>query len=186
MSTNPPAVSLKYSDAVGTMATDISNYTLSPIGTITGVRFSAETDSTVVIDFADNDGIGALGKEYFITAKNIKNKSGELSMTTGLGSTMSFVMFADAVNAAFVYPNPIRITDETLPVFANLPKRASIMIYTLDGVLLNTLQENDANGGTEWNLCDSNGNKLNSGVYLYKVTDFAGNSSELKKFVIVK
>lgn len=186
ISTNPPAVSLKYSDAVGTMATDISNYTLSPIGTITGIRFSAETDSTVIIDFADNDGIGALGKEYFITAKNIKNKSGDLSMTTGLGSTMSFVMFADAVNAAFVYPNPIRSTDETLPVFANLPKRAYIMIYTLDGILLNTLQENDANGGTEWNLCDSNGNKLNSGVYLYKVTDFAGNSSELKKFVIVK
>jgi len=49
------------------------------------------------------------------------------------------------------------------------------------------LEENDGDGGLEWNLRDERGLKLKPGVYLYKVsTRQEGVESILKKFTVVE
>ncbi|MCY7363651.1 MAG: T9SS type A sorting domain-containing protein, partial [Ignavibacteria bacterium] len=74
--------------------------------------------------------------------------------------------------------------------FANVTKDATIEIYNLNGKILYTISETDGNGGVEWNMIDNNGNKVNTGIYLYKASgkNSAGQEVEeqMGKFAIVR
>ncbi len=131
----------------------------------------------------------ATGKNYTLTVKNALSKTG-IPITEGTGNTLGFVFYSENVNSPYIYPNPVKISDNKEIMFANLPSKAEIIIYNLEMKELKRLFENDGNGGTEWDCRDKHGDILGSGVYLFKVIQINadGNSveSELKKFVIVR
>ncbi len=68
-----------------------------------------------------------------------------------------------------VYPNPYikgKSSSEKI-TFSNLPKEATINIYTVDGELIETIEHRDttADGKEKWDVSD-----INSGVYLYVIS----------------
>jgi len=74
--------------------------------------------------------------------------------------------------------------------FANLPKRAKITIWTIDGKKVNELEEEDGNGGLDYNLKDEEGQGIGSGIYIYRIIqlDDQKNETEEKigKFAVIR
>ncbi len=181
-------VILTYSEVVITeQATDINNYILLPRGKIKYIEHTNRADAYNI--YLDPEiPIGALGLNYTITVQNVTAQRGN-KMTTGAGNTIGFVFTSDNMHNSFVYPNPFRLSKDEFLTFAMLSDRCEVAIMTLNGELIQTLFENDGNGGIIWNCIDKYGNKLKSGVYIYKVikrnSDGSKQESEFKKFIII-
>lgn len=181
---------LYYSEPVEKIgAENISNYNLLPYGSIESIYFDSATPDKVIINPDQSFGFGPRGQNYTITVSNVMAQSGR-EMTLGAGNTLSFVLTAEDGSNAYVYPNPIKISENPDIYFANLPPKAEVIIYTLEGEELRTLEEIDSNGGVEWDGLDKNGENLPSGIYLFKVKsinrDGTTTTSEIKKFAIIR
>ena len=90
-----------------------------------------------------------------------------------------------------VVPNPYRASAAWDPVggnelhFVNLPKRATIKIFTLSGDKVATLQHDDAVRDFErWNLKNDRGNAVASGIYLYRVE--SGSFTFQSRFIVIR
>lgn len=180
-------IELWFSESVDSIAGALaSNYILEPFGTIQSVEFFGDR---VNLHLDGHSPIGALGKLYLISTRNITAKSGR-KMTKGAGSSLGFTLVADGVSGAFAYPNPVHISDGETVMFANLPASAQVLVRTLNGEVLARLTESDGNGGVEWDCRNTIGDIIPSGVYLFsvKTTDANGveTESEFKKFAVVR
>jgi hypothetical protein len=75
-------------------------------------------------------------------------------------------------------------------IFANLPQRVKISIWTVNGNRIAELHETIVNGGLSYNLQDENGQKLSSGIYLYRIIQLDDLNNEIDekigKFAVVK
>lgn len=115
--------------------------------------------------------------------------SGSVRVNEGAGSYIVLSTYAKDLSDVYVYPNPTNEGTEKV-TFANLPQRAKITIWTLDGVMVNEIEETDGNGGVDFNLTDFSGNKISTGIYIYRIVmiDDTRNEGEEKlgKFAIVK
>jgi hypothetical protein len=108
----------------------------------------------------------------------------------------------------YVYPNPYRLDgdyaaagyenrDGSQPPdrshrihFANLPRRCTISIFSLDGDLVRTWEHDYPDGGPgsmhdSWDLISRNTQAVVSGIY-YWVVDEPGGRSQIGKLVIIK
>ncbi|ROL61232.1 hypothetical protein D9V86_06865, partial [Bacteroidetes/Chlorobi group bacterium ChocPot_Mid] len=178
---------LKFSEAIdNNTCLDIKNYNLQPYGEIVAVE--PDNDSTVLIYLNNKKPLLATGKNYTLQVSNIISANGN-QITKGAGNTLGFVFYSNTVDAAYVYPNPVRFSETNEIVFAGLPSKAEIIIYNLEMKELKNIEENDGNGGAEWDGKDRNGNLLGSGIYLFKViqsnADGTKTESDLKKFVVI-
>lgn len=185
---NPTTLNLLFSKKIDEVSVkEINNYTIDPERFISSVRIDNESSVTLFLD--NSAPLIPIGKNYILTAKNLRDISGQ-PMTRGAGSVIGFSLAADNGEQAFMYPSPVRLSDKQPVFFGNLPPRATITIMTLDGVRLLTLEETDGNGGIEWNGLTENNEELSTGVYLFKVEgyDKSGNSVApiLKKFSVKK
>ncbi|NIM02600.1 DNRLRE domain-containing protein [bacterium] len=82
-----------------------------------------------------------------------------------------------------VYPNPFKPSEgHTEITFTNLPSGASVKIFHIEGRIIETLEE--AAGEAKWNVKDSGGDKISSGLYLYRVESSKGNKTG--KVVIIR
>ncbi len=98
------------------------------------------------------------------------------------------------LNKVIVYPNPYFEWEDTrayrsgVITFSNLPEEVTIKIYTLSGVLIKTLTENDKTSITspfiEWDMKNESGNRIANGVYLAHVKTKYGD--KVLKFSVVK
>tara|TARA_Y100001970_G_scaffold5054_1_gene5744 strand:- start:8122 stop:9990 length:1869 start_codon:yes stop_codon:yes gene_type:complete len=71
--------------------------------------------------------------------------------------------------------------------FINLPSPSRLIIYTLSGDVVRTLNHNDSSKGyKDWNLTSNVGQTVASGVYLFSAEDLNNNQVQSGKFVIVK
>jgi hypothetical protein len=183
-------IRLYYSEPVElTTSQNRDNYEMKPIGDILYVD-RVPTDSTAVMmnisQFIRYS--GARGKNYTITVNNVIANNGH-KMTKGAGNTLGFVISAEDLQNAYIYPNPIKYSENTEIYFAGLTSNAKITVTTLDGVEIIKLAETSGNGGIEWDGKDRNGNNLPVGIYLFKAegTNNEGLNvfSETKKFVIL-
>ena len=83
--------------------------------------------------------------------------------------------------------NSLEITPNTKVLkFVNLPNRAIIRIYSVSGVLVQVLTQNDVTGGGEltWNLRNRNNQFVASGVYFYHVEGPDG-QTKVGRFTVV-
>ncbi|MBN1755292.1 hypothetical protein JW877_03660 [bacterium] len=111
---------------------------------------------------------------------------------------------ASTLNKVSVVPNPYRI-DERYVIeedpsrewteysrkirFLNLPQKATIRIFTVDGDLVKELEHDFGEMGLDtedWDLISRNDQAIVSGIYIYVVTDEESGESQEGKLVIIK
>lgn len=71
-----------------------------------------------------------------------------------------------------VYPNPCIFSEgHNKIIFAHLTEEVTIKIYTLKGKLIAEMNISGSGGKVEWDVTNSSGERLGSGLYLYLITD---------------
>ncbi len=172
-------------------ALNSNNYLFTPENKVTSVTVDPNDSKTIYLDLTNQKPIGSIGKEYVLRINNLQSDgfSGNIPINTGAGSYVVLSSFAKDLSDVYVYPNPTKESTEKI-TFANLPQRAKISIWTIDGILINEIEETDGNGGVDFSLKDLSGNKISSGIYFYRIVqlDEMQNEGEEKlgKFAVVR
>ena len=186
-------LSVEFNENVDTVsAYNLTNYVIEPFNlkVISAVRDNSNK-KLIYISVNSKGNIGASGKTYFIRLNNIFSESGA-KIVNGSGSMFSLSFVKEDLSGIAVYPNPFSKSKATKQsvTFANLTKSAKIYVYSLTGAMIIELTENDGNGGVEWDLRDSKGNEVPSGIYIYKVEGKNSQGleveSKMSKFAVVK
>jgi len=166
------------------------NYSFSPNNILKHINFNDIEHKSVKI--TTENPFGSIGREYVLKIRNIRSSSetGFLPINSNSGSVIVLTANADNLDDIYVYPNPINSSTEPTLTFANLTKKVDIFIFSIDGVFVRKITEEDGNGGVDWNLRDENNRIIGSGIYFYKAfsLDNFGNTLQEKigKFAVVK
>ncbi len=166
------------------------NYILSPGMNIRSATLDTQDPTLVHLLAGGNRRISALGLEYTIRVVNVLGANG-IPITTGAGSTAGFVINLDNLEDVFVFPSPVRVSEGQATVtFANLTRRATVVIFSFDGKKIAQVEEEDGNGGVTWDLRRSDGSRVGPGIYLYRVSGInaLGEAVEsvTKKFAVIR
>lgn len=172
--------------------TNYSNYKFSPENSITSAEVISSNPKEIIVK--SKNPVGSIGIEYMLELKDIysSTQTGNIKINDGAGSVIVISNFANNLSEMYVYPNPVnlsKLTEEKI-TFANLTQKAEITILTVNGDFVNTIKEEDGNGGLDWDLTNSNGEKIGSGIYIYRVIGKDSNGNEVDtrigKFAIVR
>lgn len=149
-------------------ATDQARYDIQPRGSVSDIEQDAEDPRTVTLQ-VNGLAIGARGKEASLTVTEMTSVNG--SQLAKEGNTIRLTQPADDLANVYVYPNPYRARDHNGTVtIAGLPREATIRIYAPEGRLVNVLTvEENRNGGWDWDLRDRRGDRVPSGIYLFRI-----------------
>jgi hypothetical protein len=191
---NPYLIRVTFNfDVDETSAQNVGNYFFEPDNKASSITIDENNKKTILIDLKGQKPVGSIGKEYVLRVKNVRSSSstGNIEINSGAGSYVVLTGFANDLSDVYVYPNPAEIgTGITKITFANLPQYANITIWTLDGTKVGEVEENDGNGGADFNLQDFSGDFLSSGIYIYRIVmlDEINNESDEKigKFAVVR
>lgn len=168
-----------------------SNYTFEPFNLkVTSVEIDNADRKNIYLNLENRGMIGATGKNYLLRAFNIYSSDG-IKIVDGAGSIFGLVFNKENLDEMYVYPNPYSLnSNQDYITFANITRDASIDIYDLTGKFLININETNGNGGVEWDMTDGGGNKLNTGIYIYRATgkNSSGQDVEEKmgKFAVVR
>ena len=91
----------------------------------------------------------------------------------------------------YVDTNPFSIkNNQDYITFAGITRETSIEIYDLTGKFITEISETNGNGGVEWDMKDGNGNKINTGIYIYRAKEknssVADVAEKTGKFAVVR
>lgn len=171
-------------------ARDKNNYIFSPANQINTITVK---DNSVLLDLTGNKPVGSVGKEYVLRLNNIKSSasSGNIPIKSGAGSYIVLTGNAADLSDVYVYPNPVKLGEgNSRLTFANLTRRVKINILTLSGNQIKEILANTDNGGVEYDLTDDKGDKLPSGVYLYRIVSLDDTQNETQeifgKFAVIR
>ncbi|AFH49286.1 Subtilisin-like serine protease [Ignavibacterium album JCM 16511] len=188
---NPYRVNITFNFPVDeATASDKNNYSFSPSNTISSVNIN---NNIVTLDLSGGKPIGSVGKEYVLRIRNLKSSpsSGNIPIKSGAGSYIVLTGTSANLSDVFVYPNPARIGEGTSRItFANLTSRVKINILTLSGKQIKEIIENTDNGGVEYDLTDEKGEKIPSGIYIYRIVSLDDSRNETQeifgKFAVIR
>jgi subtilisin family serine protease len=187
----PQSFRVTFSSPVESMSASLpANYTFEPGGSANSAEPDPADPRVVLLSVHGDMPIGALGREYVLSVRNVRCASGAV-IGDGPGSTAGVVLNRQTLDDAFVYPNPLRPEDaQQFVTFANLTPQAVIRVYTVSGMFVREIVEDDGNGGVEWDLRDAEGQRVPGGVYLFRATgkDLSGRTVDPKlgKFAIIR
>jgi len=151
--------------------------------------------------YIDTDVIRGERNFYSVTAVNASGQESSLFATRNGGvGVSSFSVPVNDLTKVRVVPNPYSILGGDLSgggtnftgqpnklLFVNLPAKAIIRIFTLNGDLVTRLDHTTGSGDEEWSLMANDNNQfIVSGVYVAHITDPATGKSDIEKFVIVR
>jgi len=93
--------------------------------------------------------------------------------------------YSATLGGAHAYPTPFKpgTAGHDKITFTNLTQKATIVIYTIDGLLIKTLEKNDGSNFKIWDDPVKDG--VSSGVYIYVITPESGRK-EAGKLIIIK
>jgi hypothetical protein len=167
----------------------VNNYIFEPNNKATSVVVNTNDRRSVSISLNGNNPIGSVGREYILRIKDVYS-SNSLKINEGAGSYIVLSSFENDLSSVYVYPNPVKPSNGEMLTFAKLPQYAQISIWTIDGTKIGEIDESDGNGGASFNLIDSNGNALPTGIYIYRVVMTDENNNEqdekLGKFAVIR
>jgi fibronectin type 3 domain-containing protein len=93
--------------------------------------------------------------------------------------------YAGDLAGASVYPNPFKsYAGHTRMTFDGLTDQAKIEVFTLTGEKVCTMEEKDGDGELAWDVTNSKGRKLASGIYIYRITNDQGHEKISRLAVI--
>jgi hypothetical protein len=159
---------------------EIANYVLEPNGSVLDVEVEDSLNTKIYLTLDGGSMAGALGAPAYIVMNNIKSEDGVLLSE---GNKINLFREEDGLNGIIIYPQPVRAYHNEV-IFAKLPKYVEINIFNLSGVKIWSLRENSQYGGIHWDLTDSNGYKVKSGIYIYEIR--SGDERKLGKIAIMR
>ncbi|MEO6694603.1 MAG: S8 family serine peptidase [Ignavibacteria bacterium] len=172
-------------------AKDPGNYKFEPFDIrILSVKIDNNDRRVIYLELENRSVIGATGKNYLLRVSNVFSKDG-IKIVEGAGSSFGLIFNKENLDEMYVYPNPFSVnSNQNYITFANTTRDASIDIYDLNGNFIINIKETNGNGGVEWDLKDSSGEIMTSGIYIFRATgkNSAGLEVEEKmgKFAIVR
>lgn len=157
---------------VGTMNDGV--FLLSPDGTHTLEHFTTENSplpSDYILSITQNAYNGSIffGTELGMIEYGGTARQPEESLSESLIS---------------VYPNPVSPEFDGFVTITGISENSIVRIVSPSGKLVN--QGTSLGGAYSWNCCDSNGNRVASGVYQAIVTDSNGNNSVTAGITVVR
>jgi hypothetical protein len=170
---------------------NVNNYTFEPFDIrVTSVEIDNSNRKLIYLNLQNNAVIGATGKNYLLKAYNVYSSDG-IKIVDGAGSSFGLIFNKETLDEMYVYPNPYSFNSaQDYITFANTTRNVTVEVYDLTGKFLTTVTETDGNGGVEWNLTDKDGNKVPTGIYIYRATgtNSTGQGVEEKtgKFAVIK
>ena len=159
---------------------DISNYKLEPSGTVLKVESTNESNNIFRLLLSHDTYGPKSGVTTLLTLRNLHSLQGEILEE---GNQISLVESVEDIGQLVVYPQPA-MAERGWLMFSNIAPGTSIKIFDSNGHYVAGLEEQDENGGVRWDLRDTSGNKVSSGIYIYYAT--FENQTKLGKFTIVK
>ncbi len=171
-----------------TEAKNINNYNFDPTNKVTSVDIDASDKKIVYLNLKGNHPVGSIGKEYRLRILTLVSSDG-IIINSGAGSYIVLTGYAQNLSDVYVYPNPAKVASGKM-TFANLPKRAKIIIWKLSGERIFELSETDGNGGVDYNMKDESGKELGSGIYIYRIVRLDDSDNEVEekigKFAVIR
>ncbi|MFO7524265.1 MAG: S8 family peptidase [Ignavibacteriaceae bacterium] len=174
-------------------ALNTNNYSFEPDNKVSNVIIDENDNKIVYLDLRNQKPVGSIGKEYVLRIENVLSDAsmGNILIKSGAGSYIVLTGFAPDLSDVYVYPNPVKAGESQNAVtFANLPRRAKITIWDINGVKINEIEERDGNGGVDYNLTNQFGERISTGIYIYRVVMIDDQNSEgeekLGKFAVIK
>ncbi len=174
-----------------TMASVKENYLFEPENHVSSVEIVNSNKKVIYLNLDGKKPIGSIGREYRLRVVNLKSsqETGSLTINSGAGSYVVLTSFAENLSDVYVYPNPANV-EKGRVTFANLPKRAKIVIFNLNGEKINEIEETDGNGGVDFNLSYASGEQLGSGIYIYRIVMLDDSDNEVDekigKFTVIR
>lgn len=149
-------------------ALDSTHYTVFPEGMVVAVEWVGNDMDAVKVT-VDPVRIGALGYAVSIQVEDVCAIT-EVCIGEE-GNTATFSSNKEDLSEVFAYPNPVRNHAHFDGIrFANLTQQATIKVYSVSGRYVNTIEEKDGDGGTEWDMRDGENKRIKPGIYIYHVT----------------
>jgi hypothetical protein len=118
-----------------------------------------------------------------ITRSATATPSGTITPTRTITSTV--VPYTN-LGAVVVYPNPYRAKEKSVAEvkFGHLPPRVTVRLYELTGGLVCNLEKNNPQSVLVWNLTNTQGSPVASGIYIYILQDGQGGEVRGKVAII--
>jgi len=166
-----------------------ANYKIKNVGSTArnGIMLASAAvvanDATAVRLTLARGALGPLGRNHVIEIFGVRSAGG-IALKSGEGDAIGFAMASSNLNRVLIYPNPFVASLHQTLTIAGLTPQAVIKIMDLEGRVLATLEENDGNGGGDWDTRDQQRKLVPSGIYLCYVT--SGTQTTVTKFVIVR
>jgi hypothetical protein len=155
---------------VGTQASGV--YLLSSDGTKQIYHFTTENSPLINNEISDITLNHGNGEVYFATSEGIISFKG--TATTGLLEN----------SEPFVYPNPVPPGYEGVIAVKNLVANSYFKVIDIAG---NMIYESQTEGGQAiWNGKNYQGDKVETGVYLFLITDDTGKQTSTAKVLVTK
>lgn len=151
--------------------------------------------------FTDTDVVRGERYFYAVTAVDADGQESSIFATRGLGDGVSpFSAPVHDLTRVRVVPNPYSILGGDLSsgganftgqpnklLFVNLPARAIIRIFTLQGDLVTRIDHVSGSGDEEWPLMANDNNQfIVSGVYVAHITNPDTGETDIEKFVVIR
>jgi len=167
-----------------TAAQETRRYDIKPRGRVAEVQLEEPPTATVTLR-VEGLVIGARGDEASLTVTDMVSTAG--SKLAEEGRTVRLTKPAEDLSNVFVYPNPYRAREHGNHVtIGGLPATATIRIYTPSGRLVRVLSaERNRDGGYPWDLRNRRGERVPSGIYLFRV-NAPDESPVLEKAAIIR
>lgn len=149
-------------------AEDLSNYSVDPAGTIDQALLGGSDQNEMTLTISGRV-LGATGLATTIIVSGLTSTDGSQLAPEGNVATLS--AFANDLSDVYVFPNPYRQATSTTQrvIIAGLPREATVEVFSLGGEHVRSLEEFDGDGGTPWDLTDSNGELVPSGIYILRI-----------------
>lgn len=111
---------------------------------------------------------------------------GTLSLSGGLVPAIVVISAASPdLSGAHCYPVPFKPSaGHTTIRFQDLTSRAEIKIFTIAGELVRSISKADANDYIDWDVRNSRGEPLASGVFIYVIK--SGGSTKKGKLMVIR
>jgi len=126
------------------------------------------------------------GKWEKVTSMTLdKTNKVVIAKTTHLSYYGIFASLQSDLSVSHVYPNPFKPSlGHTKIFFANLTSRAKVQIFDVSGDLVYEEEKDTPTGELGWDVKNSKGEPIASGVYIYLITNNSGQTKKGKLAII--
>ena len=170
--TTSSELEITFSQAMDTSVLVLSNYRMDSPRVVISVNSLNEDRSRIHLTLDPRYPIGALGLPARLALRNLRSAIG-IPMDTLAGRADLLLGGAAAdISEAYVFPNPYKGSGpngEQCIMFAGLPEKATIRVFTLRGTLVKKIEHENSSGASRWFLDNENHDRVASGVYLYSI-----------------